>query len=86
MIMDYPEYNSVTSRHGYPRLAISAAFGVHDVPWLADCISDGTGLSRVPDDRAASELMAESPVIERSYDNGRYRIRTCDLTGVIRAL
>ena len=29
---------------------------------------------------------AVSCCFERNYANGRYRIRTCDLTGVIRAL
>ena len=69
MIMNYPEYSSVTSRHGYPKLAISAAFGVHDVPWLADCISDGTGLPRMPDDRPASlkKLFGSTNMIESCY-------------------
>ena len=31
-------------------------------------------------------IMAVSSVMERICVNGRYRIRTCDLTGVIRAL
>ena len=31
-------------------------------------------------------IIAASSFVEGTYGNGRYRTRTCDLTGVIRAL
>ena len=58
--MNYPEYNNVISRLGYPRFAISAAFGGNDVLLLADCVFDGIGLSPMPDNKPVSELMAEN--------------------------
>ena len=61
MIMNYPEYNNVTSRLGYPRLAISAAFAGHDILLLADCVFDGIGLSPMPDNKPVSEPIVESP-------------------------
>ena len=60
MIMNYPEYNNVISRLGYPRFATSAAFAGHDVLSLADCVFDGIGLSPMPDNKPVSEPMAES--------------------------
>ena len=60
MIMNYPEYNNVTSRLRYPELAISAAFAGHDVLEPADCVFVGIGLSRRLDNKPVSEPKAES--------------------------
>ena len=60
MIMNYPEYNNVISRLGYPRFATSAAFAGHDVLSLADCVFDSIGLSPMPDSKPVSGLMEEN--------------------------
>ncbi len=60
MIMNYPEYNNVNSRFGYPGLATSAAFAEYDVLLPADCVFDGIGLSRLLDNKPVSEPMVES--------------------------
>ena len=60
MIMNYPEYNNVISRLGYPNFVISAAFVGHDVLSPADCVFDSIGLSPKPDSKPVSELMARS--------------------------
>ncbi len=60
MIMNYPEYNNVISRPGYPGLATSAAFAGHDVLSPADCVFDSIGLSPMPGNKPVSEPMVDS--------------------------
>jgi len=61
MIMNYPEYNNVVSRLRFPKLSIADAFAEHDVLWPADCVFDGTKLSRRLAGKTVSEPTAESP-------------------------
>ncbi len=60
MIMNYPEYNNVISRLRYPGIAVVAAFAGRDVLWPADCVVDGIGLSRLPDNKPVFEPTVES--------------------------
>ena len=60
MIMNYPEYNNATSRLRCPGIAVVAAFAGYGVPWPADCVFDGIGLSGPLDNKSVSEPMAQS--------------------------
>ncbi len=57
MIMNYPEYNSVTSRLRCPEIAVGPAFDGHDVLWPADCVFDGIGLSRLLDNKQGNKYL-----------------------------
>ena len=60
MIMNYPEYNNAISRLRYPGIAGVAAFAGRDVLWPADCVFDGTGLSRLLEHKPVFEPTVES--------------------------
>ena len=61
MIMNYPEYNNVTFRFEYPFFSTSVVFEGHENLWLADCVSDDIGLSRMLDNKPFVEPKAEIP-------------------------
>ena len=60
MTMNYPGNNNVDSRVLYPKLATSAVFVEYDVLLPVDCVSGGIESTPMPENKPASEPMAES--------------------------